>query len=208
MLFGPKKTCDVICDQIKLNINDNDIETVSQAKDLGVIIDNDLSMSSHVSSICKRCYFALKSIYPLQYALTVQLKIKICDTLILSLINYCLIFYGSFLTKNEFYRLQKIQNLCLRYCYNVKRYEHITPYLRRSGWLNVKNRYKYYLCSIIFKIVTTKTPEYLYSRITFTKDIHDRNTRSKQLIDILKHNKEIYKSSFTYMCAKLLNKIY
>jgi hypothetical protein len=44
MLFGPKKTCDVICDQIKLNINDNDIETVSQAKDLGVIIHNDLSM--------------------------------------------------------------------------------------------------------------------------------------------------------------------
>jgi hypothetical protein len=57
--------------------------------------------------------------------------------------------------------------------------------------------------ALFFKIVTTKTPEYLYSRITSRKNIHDRNTRSKPLIDVPKHNKEIYKSSFTYTGCRI-----
>ena len=55
--------------RISVNLNGLEIEPSSKIKNLGVVFDDDLSMSSHISSLCKNLYFQMREISRLHHAM-------------------------------------------------------------------------------------------------------------------------------------------
>ena len=103
-------------------------------------------------------------------------RIIVVQSLALSLINYCFVVWG--LTSNfHLNRVQKLMNFAARVAIGtVRKYEHISPFLDELRWLKVKNKYKYNVCVLVFKILRNLLPNCLYN-LENVNDITQRSTR-------------------------------
>ena len=102
---------------------------------------------------------------------------------ILSQFNYCdsLFLNASKLLKNK---IQKVQNNCIRFALNIRKYEHISTHRERLGLLNMDNRRTLHSLTMMHKIVKKTAPTYLCCRINRHAEIHSHNTRNRLALTI------------------------
>lgn len=207
ILFGTKYWCNTVENLVKLQIGSTEVHLEKSVHNLGLLMDVNLNFTAHVNSVCQKCYYVLYNLYKFRDVFPNNLKLKLCESLVLPIIDYCLIVYGSYLTNIDLQKLQKIQNNCVRYSLNIARREHITPFLCKIGWLKIEYRFRYLLTVEIHNILLTKLPTYLYEKILWRNNIHNVNTRNSHKIEIFKHNTEKFKASFSYLASKLYNDV-
>ena len=64
-------------------------------------------------------------------------------------------------------KIQKLQNFAARVADGTARkFDHITPYLNKLGWLRIKENYEYEVCCLVFKVTRKFLPEWLYNFVT------------------------------------------
>jgi hypothetical protein len=207
LIIGPKVLRNKLnVNNVKVFVNGSNIELVPHARNLGVVLDNDLNFSQHISIKIRSAFVILKYLYVLKWYLPTDIKIKLTEVLVMNSVAYGLNVYGHLLTKDLMSRLQYIQNSCIRYAYNVNRREHITPYLAKAETLNIKQRCVYSMSVLLFKILKSKSPIYLFRHLQFYNDIHCFNTRNRDTIIIPLHRSDKYKGSFSYMAAYIYNR--
>ena len=104
------------------------------------------------------------------------------QSLALSLINYCFTVWGT--TSNiHMNRIQKLQNFAARVALgNVRKYEHISPFLLQMGWLKMKDKYSYDVCVFIFKVIRNMFPDWLYHFDTVDARTGITTRRAKDLV--------------------------
>ncbi|RZF41343.1 hypothetical protein LSTR_LSTR000057 [Laodelphax striatellus] len=68
-------------------------------------------------------------------------------------------------------RLQRAQNYCLRFIFNLDRGEHITPFFNQLGVLTLKRFRSYHILMLLFKIISFKSPEYLSIKFRFLGEV-------------------------------------
>lgn len=100
-------------------------------------------------------------------------------------------------------RLQKLFNIAIRFVYNLKYDEHITPYIAKSGLLTLSERRESHILSMAYKIINGLAPQYL--SILLTKNT--RNERSKNKLIIKKVKNEIHRKSFQISAPKIWNRL-
>ena len=85
--------------------------------------------------------------------LSPESKQRLCEALVLSHFNYCDVLFPHLKTALES-KIQKVQNCCVRFIFNIRKYdrEHITPYILKLGWLNMKNRRLHHSLTLMYKI--------------------------------------------------------
>ena len=82
-------------------------------RNLGVHLDDKLTMNTHVTKTIQSCNFQLKSIASIRPMLDIEVTKLLVSSLILSRIDYCnALLYGC--PKHTTGRLQKIQNKAAR----------------------------------------------------------------------------------------------
>ena len=64
------------------------------------------------------------------------------------------------------------------------------------GWLSLQSRRKYQVCLQVFKCLNNLAPVYLLNEFRFSSDIHNYNTRNKDLIRVPRAKTTKYQSSF------------
>ncbi len=110
--------------------------TKNQVRNLGVILETDLSFSSHVKAVTKSAYYHLKNIARIRCFVSSQDLEKLVHAFITSRVDYC----NGLLTgrpKKTIRQLQLIQNAAARIQTRTRKSEHITPVLRSLHWLPV-----------------------------------------------------------------------
>lgn len=207
VVFGNDSQINIVKNRIKINLNNTSLSYSDHGKSLGLILDSKLRFREHVTAKLRAAYGNLKLIYTHRHCLPRDTRMLLCDTLVLSQFNHCSSVYVPCLDAVERYRIQKVQNSCLRLVYGVKRRNHISPFLRDSGWLNMYNRAFLHMANIYFKIIKSKSPPYLYQKLNFRTDVHNLNLRRRGVITVPQHRKEIFKRSFSYNIANTLNKL-
>lgn len=207
IVFGSKSHRAAVLDSCRFIMGGEIIPFKEQVKNLGLTIDNDLRFKYHVNGLLKRAYVALKMLYPHRRYLSREVKVHLCDSLVLSHFDYCDNVYGPCLDAVDIRRIQKTQNSCLRFIYGIKRPHRISYKLCETNWLNMYNRRQLHMACFFMKIIMNKTPPYLLERIQFRTDVHNVNIRRKDIITIPKHNKELFKRSFSYTAAHVLNRL-
>ncbi|XP_071652800.1 uncharacterized protein [Temnothorax longispinosus] len=189
--------------QIDLNnlpliaVNGTTIPFVTEARNLGVIMTSDLSWKSHVNHVSKRVHFTLHKLKFHKNSLSYQLRVKLVTTLIWPLIDYCSLVYND-LTDELNLKLQRLINCAIRFIFNLRRDERITPYRHRLKWLSVKNRRRYFLGTEMYKISKGMSPSYLSEIFIRSDPLIRRSSRLElpQTFVIPNHRTESYRRSF------------
>ena len=78
----------------KINIRDvpllsASVTVVNTARDLGVILDSQLSLDAHVASVCRSSYYQLKQLRPVARSLSVEAAKTLVQAFVSSRLDYC-----------------------------------------------------------------------------------------------------------------------
>lgn len=140
--------------------SDNDICPASTVRDIGVILDQKLSLENHVINICKSCFFYIHNIWKIRK----YISLEACETLVHAFISSRLDFCNSLLyglPKSLLQKLQHVQNAAARVVSCCQKHDHITPVLYSLHWLPVEQRIEFKILLLTFKALNNAAPLYL-----------------------------------------------
>nr|CAH7728998.1 unnamed protein product [Callosobruchus chinensis] len=207
LLFAKKTSRKSLADRINICIDGEPIHIFEQAKNLGLVVDQDLRFRAHISRKIQISYAALNLLYPHRKYLSVEIKKMLCDTLVLSQFNFCSPVFAPCLDKDSMRRIQRVQNSCIRYIYGIRKYDRVSHKLKDLDWLCMDSRFQLHALCLFHNLVTSKTPPYLYNKICFCSDVHTVDTRNKNLITAPCHKTKLFERSFKFNIYKLYNSI-
>jgi hypothetical protein len=142
-------------------VNGVSIDATKSAKVLGVTIDCDLSMSSHVSHTVSSCFYQLRRLKSIRRSLPMQAAATLVNSFVISRVDYCNGLLAG-ITNRQCDRLQFILNASARLLYGGSRYSHVTPLLRdKLHWLRFRQRISYKLCLTVYKALNHSSPAYI-----------------------------------------------
>lgn len=207
MIFGNKQQRQNLLNSINITVGIETLEVVSEAKNLGVILDSDLRFEKHMNKLLQRAYCNIKMVYGNRHLFPLHVKKHLCETLVLSLFNYADALYGPNLTLRYKNKVQKVQNSCLRLIFGIRKRQRISHKLEEVKWLNMENRRKHHFVTLCHKIIHDKKPSYLHRKITYRSDVHNVNIRNKGLLTVPYFTTELFRRSFSYQICFLYNTI-
>ena len=107
------------CTRLNMNLTLDDQPLVSQNRYLGIELDHDLSLKTHVTQVNKLASNKLYLLRKIRPYLSTKASVDICKTMLLPVMDYGWLFL-TMCTKKELDNLQIIQNNALRCCLKVQ----------------------------------------------------------------------------------------
>jgi hypothetical protein len=154
--------------KIKLNeitINNEQIQTQSVVRNLGIFLDSQLKFTKHVDNIRCAAYSNLRMLHHLRRSLSNSQLAVLVHSLVLSRIEYApSVLYG--VNDYELKKLQRVIKASFRLTYQFKRNERISEEMSKRGWLTIKQRITMRVLLIIHTEVTSHAPKYLTQLVT------------------------------------------
>ena len=137
-------------------------------RDIGVVIDDTMSMAVHVSRVCQVTYCQIRSIAKIRKCLTTAACKTIVHALVMSRVDYGnALLFG--LPEMLLHKLQMIQNSAARLVTGTHGRDHITPVLFKLHWLPVRYRIEFKLLVLIVRQLSkimgtrrTKAPTFFH----------------------------------------------
>ncbi len=175
-------------------------------KNLGITFDEVLSWQKHINICIAKAYSKLRHIYRFKTFLSIDSKKILCETLVLSQFDYADAVYSN-ISSSLSNSIQKVQNSCLRYIFNIKKKDHVrlSLLLKKINWLNMENRRLLHCFTVIFKILAGRAPGYLACELRTSSQHHLYNTRSAHNLYPVNRRTEIRNRSFMIRVPLLYN---
>ena len=143
-----------------LRQNNNIISPSNVLTILGVYLTEDLDFNIFINQKVSACSFYLRNLRNIRKCLPVSTRILLVTNLIISKLDYCNAILVSSCDK-DIKPLQRTLNSAVRFILDVKRREHIRPYLFKLHILPIKQRIEFKISLIAFKIKRQASPDYL-----------------------------------------------
>lgn len=209
MVIGTKKQVkDTLAKDPCITLDGTMVERVLEARNLGLNFDSSLRFEKHVMEMVKNCFYRLKILYRIRQYIDVRLRIQLCESLILSKLNYADTVYGPCLLRKTEKILQRVQNACARYCFTIPPRSHVTPFLNKGGLLKIAARWKLHLATLLFGVVKQQSPDYLYDKLDWARNHHSISTRASAYLMLTpKHKTAMYRHCFQYLASHIFNNI-
>ena len=182
------------------------IEPATNALNLGVMFDSNLTMDCHVTAVSKSAFCSIRNIGSIRKHLTRDAAETIIHAFVTSRIDSS----NSLLcgiTNTQLSRLQGLQNIAARIITYTKKTDHITPVLADLHWLPIEPRLKYKICLIVYKIMHDKALSYLIelAQTYMSQGIAGYDHRHKDFYKKSFQNINGYKEVFQVEAPKLWN---
>jgi len=104
------------------------VKVADAVRNLGVVVDSQLSMSTQVAAVCRGGYYQLRQLRPLRRCMTDEAINTLTHAFISSRLDYCNVLYCG-IAEGLMSRLQSVQNAAARLVTGIERRGHITPVL-------------------------------------------------------------------------------
>ena len=164
IILGPRHLRETLSNQ-SVNLDDIRLVPNSTVKNLGVIIDEDLSFNQHISQTSRIAFFHLRNIKRIRHILSKQDSEKLIHAFITSRLDYC----NSLLSgcpSRSLRTLQLVQNAAARVLTGTRRRDHITPVLASLHWLPVQQRIDFKILLLTYKALNNQAPSYIKELLT------------------------------------------
>ena len=190
IFIGSRQYISQIDVDISLNINGNIIQPLKTVKNLGVHFDQYMTFDKHIDKVYSKVMGTLIYLNRLKDSFEPETRLIVIQSLALSIIDYCFKVWG--LACNlHLNRVQKLQNFAARVANgNIRKYEHISPYLKELQWIKIKDKYTYDICIMVFKVLRKCFPEWLYI-FNNISSVHGINTRQSNNLIVQRANTEL-----------------
>lgn len=188
-------------------IGNEPVSRVDQVKNLGLVMDGEMRYIEHINIKIRNAFYRLKTLYSLRKYLSVGVRETVAEALVLSHLNYGDIVYGPRLLEKTKKVIQRLQNACVRFCYDVPRRAHITPYLNDRGILNMANRRNLHLAFTVRKVIEFEKPRYLFNVLKWVKDDRKKPLRSHRATKLIvpEHRTVSFRGGFKFAATKIWN---
>lgn len=188
-----------------INISHQSIMISKEARNLGVIFDKHLTMSSQVNNLCRTASLALRNIGRVRKYLDQSSAERLVHAFITSKLDYCnSLLYG--LPAKQLSKMQRLQNSAARLVTKTKCKDHITPVLRQLHWLPVNERIVFKVLLLTFKVLNGYAPSYLSSLLEHYVPGRTLRSASKGLLIVPKSTTATYGDrAFSIAAPKLWN---
>ncbi len=150
LFIGPNSTQNLLDYNLQL---DGCNVTTSTVKNLGVILDSNLSFENHISNVTKTSFFHLRNIAKLRSMLSVSDAEKLVHAFMTSRLDYCNALLGACPASS----INKLQIKTTR----SRKYDHITPILQSLHWLPMKFHISCKILLLAYKALNDLAPAYL-----------------------------------------------
>ena len=161
MNFGTRQKLKANKCQTKLMLNNDQVKLVPTFRYLGVLLDNCLTFSKHISKIMKSVSHKLYLLNKIRPYLTESASINLYKAMILPYFDYADVIYDG-ATNTHLKKLQNIQNRALRLCLKERQALSISDLHNKCKLGTLQNRRQAHLLNLIF--YRTKLQDYRYQR--------------------------------------------
>ena len=175
----------------------------THVRNLGLYLDEHLSMDHHLQKICNTAYIHVRSISGIRKYITKEACETLVHAFITSRLDYCnAALFG--LPGNCIQKFQRIQNIAARIVTKTRKHDHITPILSDLHWLPVAQRIQYKILLLTYKALHDQCPVYLSDLVH--RYIPDRVLRSssQNLLKISKSRTKTFGERAFSVCAPTL----
>jgi len=124
------------------------VTPVASVRDLGVHLDTDMTMKTHVTRLVSSCFGILRQIRSIRRSLPRSTLTMLISSFIMSKLDYCNV-VG--LTRCDLDRLHSVINAAARLTVGAQHYDHISPLLVDFHWLRMVEHIQYKLCVLVYR---------------------------------------------------------
>ncbi len=206
LLIGPKNSTQNLLDH-NLQLDGCPVPS-STVKNLGVVLDSNLSFENHISHVTKTAFFHLKNISKLWNMFSFSDAEKLVHAFMTSRLDYCnALLVGC--PASSINKQQIVQNATARFLTRSRKYDHITPILQFLHWRPIKFRISYKILLLTYKALNGLPPVYLtniLSRHNPTCSLREKNSGHLAVPRIPKSTKG--GRTFSYLAPKFWNSLH
>ncbi|XP_034824832.2 uncharacterized protein [Maniola hyperantus] len=207
IIGNPRQTCKIDFNTTgSIVLNNSTIPFSATVKNLGLFIDSSFSWIPQTNYVSRRLFAAVGSLKRWKNLLPIKTKISLAETLLLPILDYADSSYTD-LNEELLNKLERLQNLCIRFIYGLRKFDHITEYRTRLKWLTIRRRRDFHALTLLFSILyAPHTPSYLKDRFLGAAD-RDRKLRSStdNKLQTPRNCTKFYGKSLTVYVVQLWN---
>jgi len=137
------------------------VRAVESARDLGVVIDSQQSLSAHIIALCRSAYYYLRQLRPAARSLSTDAVKTLVQAFISCRLDYCNSLMSG-MADSLVRKVQSVQNAVARRVSGAIRRDHITPVLRELHWLPVRQQIHFKLGCLMHKSLSGQAAQYLH----------------------------------------------
>jgi len=181
MFLGTRPQVRAVYQVSNVRIASHEIHPSDNIKNLGVILDSDLTFSKHVDSICKTSCYHIRALRHVKQSIDSQTLKTIACAIVGAKLDYCnSILYG--ISVSNLNKLQRVQNMLARVVTGTRKFDHITPILKDLHWLPIVQRIEFKMATIVFKVRLQRQPEYLSALVIDYEPVRSLRSEGKNYI--------------------------
>jgi len=135
------------------------VSPIKSARNLGVLLDAELTMDVQASAVVKGCFYQLRQLRSVRRPLTVDARCAVVTAFVADRLDYCnAVLYGAAITTIQ--RLQTVINAAARLVGGLGKYDHVTPVLRDTLHcrLPIQQRIEFKVAVLAFDCVRGTVP--------------------------------------------------
>ncbi len=193
----------------RLNINSSTVTVSKEVKDLGVLIDCNLSFKSQINQTVRISAYHLRNIAFVRKYLDDKTIKKLIHNHVISKLDYCNSLYYR-LPNYLLRKLQLIMNRAARLIKGLPIRANITPALIDLHWLPIKARIIYKLCVMTYQAMNLKKPQYIRDLLEDFKvntNLTLRHSNVRHRLNEPRCNYELGFRAFEKSAPRLYNKL-
>ena len=176
-----------------IQINDIDIERVSNFCFLGLTINENLTWKTHTDKIANKVTKYTGILNKHKRFLPQTILRSLYFSLIQSQLNYCILAWGFDLN-----RLERVQKKSIRTITNSRFNSHTEPLFKQMKIIKIKDFFELNILKFYHKLVNKRLPPYFDNfKLHSLEEIHNYNTRSRNIIPI-----NVTRTKFAQNCIR------
>src|SRR6218665_1028091 len=133
----------------------------STVRDLGVTLDQELTLAPHINSLCHACYYQLRQLRTVSRSLTTTAAATLVHSFVTSRLDYCSSLYIG-LPATLLNCLDRVLRSAARLISRVSKFDHISAYMRDFlHWLPLRQRIQFRVVVLVWYSLIGQGPVYL-----------------------------------------------
>jgi hypothetical protein len=207
LVIAPKHHHSALMQQnLTVQVGDTVITPSKQVRNLGGVLDYQMSMKSQVSAVTRGVYFNIHRVSKIRSHLSKDTCSQIVNALVTSRLDY----HNGLLINHPdstIAPLQRAQNSAARLITGARRRDHISPILRHLHWLPVKQRLVFKVLLLVYKALNVESaPSYLTDCLKLHQPSRClRSASSPKLLEIPRVAKNAGTQAFSVAGPRLWN---
>ena len=161
-----------------IKIDGNNIQQVNKTKFLGIVIEEHLNWTLHISHLCNIIARNVGILQKLRYFIPTYVLKILYHSLILSHLQYCTLLWANSY-RSHLHKLRLLQKKAIRIISNTDYLAHSSKLFLNLKLLKLDDIMKFQLGTFMYKLKYNKLPNVIPHMFVTNENIHSHNTRNK-----------------------------